>query len=96
MNGHAENSNRFAARRRASLPIMLVRTPAHQRSTGPGVVNHVGAVEAGAKHGGIGYFAAVAAADAGLVDRGNRVIAQRIVRCVSTHSDGQPDSRMQA
>ena len=44
------------------------------------VVDDVGAVEAGAQDGGVGDLAAVAAADAGLVDAGHRVVAQRVVK----------------
>ncbi len=43
------------------------------------IVHHVGAVEATAEHGGVRHLAAVAAADAVLVDMGDRVVAQRIV-----------------
>jgi hypothetical protein len=38
----------------------------------------IGAVEAGAEHGGIGHLTTVAAADAGLVDMGDGIVAQRV------------------
>jgi hypothetical protein len=43
------------------------------------IVHHIGAVETRAEHGRIGDFAAIAAADAALVDAGHRIVAQRIV-----------------
>src|SRR5689334_1924012 len=43
------------------------------------IVDGVGAVEGGAEHGGVRHLAAIAAADAALVDMGDRVVAQRVV-----------------
>ncbi len=42
-------------------------------------VDDVGTVEGRAEHGGVRDLAAIAAADAGLVDVSHRIVAQRIV-----------------
>src|SRR6185436_21095574 len=44
------------------------------------IVNDVRAIERGAEHGGLGDLAAIAAADAGIVDRRNGIVAQGVVQ----------------
>src|SRR5690606_16650807 len=44
------------------------------------IVDNVSAVEGRAKHRRLGHFPAIAATDAGIVDRSHRVVAQRIVQ----------------
>ena len=60
------------------------------------IVNDVGAIERRAQHGGFRDLAAIAAADAGIVDRRDRIVLAADRRCCLTDSDGQPDRRMQA
>src|ERR1700745_3044450 len=43
------------------------------------IEDDIGAVERGAQHSGLRYLAAIAAADAGVVDGGDRIILERIV-----------------
>src|SRR6516162_5279016 len=60
------------------------------------IENHVGPVERGAQHRGLGYLAAIAAADAGVVDGGDCIILERIVGMLERErwATGQPDAGM--
>src|SRR5208282_525179 len=60
------------------------------------VVNDVGAVERRAEHSGLRHLAAIAAADAILVDRRHRVVLERIVGMFDGErwTAGQPDAGM--
>src|SRR6185312_8549349 len=55
------------------------RTHARQQPLASGgVVHNLGAIERRAQHGRLGHLAAIATTDAGVIDRGNRVLLQRI------------------
>ena len=83
------------SRRRCSKPMTALRAPRQESVPAGRVVDDIGPVEGWAEHGGLRYLPAIAAADAGVVDRRHRIVPQRVVVCL-TESDGQPDSRMQA
>ena len=62
------------------------------------IVDDVGAIERGAEHRGFRDLAAIAAADAGIVDRRNGIVAQRIVELLhrQRRAAGEPDAGMVA
>src|SRR5689334_15487912 len=44
------------------------------------ITDDVGTIEGWAQDGGVGDFAAIAAADTGLIDRRDRIVTQRIIQ----------------
>ncbi len=75
-----ETQARRASRRRCRKPMTAAsRTRATPAIPPRRIVDDIGAIEGGAQHGGLGDLAAIAAADAGLIDRGDRIVFQRIV-----------------
>ncbi len=70
---------RRLSRRRCRKPITARRSARHEAVPAARIVDDVGAIEGRAQHGGVRHLAAIAAADAALVDRRHRIVAQRIV-----------------
>src|SRR6185437_5585164 len=62
------------------------------------IVDDVGAIERRAKHRRVGHLAAIAATDATIVDRGNRIVLERIVGVLDRErwAAGQTDARVVA
>ena len=86
-----------AARRRATT---LQKTDRHgaqalDSSIPSRIDDDVGPIKRRAEHGRLRHLAAIAAADARIVDRRDRLVLQRSAVCL-TDNDGQPDRRMQA
>src|SRR4051812_49980705 len=59
-----------------------------------GIVDDVGAIERGAEDGSLRHLSAIAAADAAVVDGGDRIVLQRIVRMLDREgrTAGQADA----
>ena len=70
---------RRASRRRCRKPITDAAQPGHEAVEPGRIVDDVGAIERRAEHGSLRHFAAIAAADAIVVDGGDRIVLERIV-----------------